>query len=83
MRVAELIEKLSRLDPNAEAYNEDQSVRLIVLGPGTEVEIDLAGASAHDRDRMGICLRCGNGISAAEILDGEQPCVPDRTDGSK
>lgn len=41
------------------------------------------GGEHHDRDRMGICRRCGSGISAAELLDGEQPCVPDRTIGTE
>lgn len=28
----------------------------------------------HDRDEMGICRRCGNGITAPEIINGERPC---------
>ena len=31
--------------------------------------------STHDRDRLGICCRCGRGITAAEVIDGEKPCV--------
>lgn len=31
----------------------------------------------HDRDEMGICRRCGNGITAPEIVNGERPCTPD------
>lgn len=33
-------------------------------------------SSEHDRDRDGICRACGHGVTAAEILDGEQPCRP-------
>ncbi|MBG9886977.1 hypothetical protein ABE10_10560 [Bacillus toyonensis] len=36
----------------------------------------------HDRDRMGICRLCGHGITAAEILDGERRCAPDRPNRS-
>lgn len=32
--------------------------------------------TAHDRDRDGICRRCGRGITAAEVLGGETPCEP-------
>ena len=28
----------------------------------------------HDRDRDGICRRCGSGMTARDIVDGEQPC---------
>src|SRR5690606_14490335 len=36
---------------------------------------------AHDRDRDGICRRCGHGLNAAMILDGEKPCaVPSTTE---
>lgn len=29
---------------------------------------------AHDLDRMGICRRCGQGITAKKLLDGEERC---------
>lgn len=37
----------------------------------------LAGAR-HDRDSVGICRRCGSGLTAIDILDGEKPCTPER-----
>ena len=37
----------------------------------TEAEV---GGSQHDRDDMGICRKCGRGLSAAEVVDGEGPC---------
>lgn len=30
--------------------------------------------SGHDRDSLGICRRCGAGLTAKDILDGERPC---------
>lgn len=30
--------------------------------------------SSHDRDRLGICRRCGQGLTARDIVDGEKPC---------
>ena len=29
----------------------------------------------HDLDRMGICTRCGHGITARELLDGDEQCT--------
>lgn len=30
--------------------------------------------SSHDLDDMGICRRCGEGITAVDLVDGERPC---------
>lgn len=28
----------------------------------------------HDRDGVGICKRCGDGLSGLAVVDGEAPC---------
>lgn len=33
------------------------------------------GRAEHDLDRMGICTRCGHGITARELLDGDEQCT--------
>lgn len=37
-------------------------------------EVRSTDTTAHDLDRMGICRRCGQGITAKELLDGEERC---------
>ena len=32
-------------------------------------------SGGHDLDRMGICTRCGHGITARELLDGDEQCT--------
>lgn len=32
------------------------------------------GNTTHDRDSVGICRKCGRGITAHDLVDGEQPC---------
>lgn len=36
---------------------------------------DFDGRSERDLDRMGICTRCGHGITARELLDGDEQCT--------
>lgn len=31
--------------------------------------------SEHQRDSLGICIRCGAGMTAADVVDGEKPCT--------
>lgn len=48
------------------------------LKPGwkyRDADLQAEPSDAHDRDRDGICRTCGRGLTAAEILDGELPCV--------
>lgn len=37
-------------------------------------EVRNTDTTKHDRDRMGICRRCGQGITAKDLLDGEERC---------
>ena len=37
--------------------------------------------AGHDRDHMGICRRCGQGLTAADIVHGEGPCLADADEG--
>lgn len=40
----------------------------------TAAEVRSTDTTKHDRDRMGICRRCGQGITAKDLLDGEERC---------
>ena len=51
--------------------------RLIEAGIRIRAERSAATGSRHDRDRDGICRRCGRGLTAFDVLDGEKPCTPE------
>ena len=51
--------------------------QLIDAGIRIRAERRALAEPGHDRDRDGICSRCGHGITALEILDGEKPCTPE------
>lgn len=47
----------------------------LVNTSGRALRWEFTVVEEHDRDRIGICKLCGEGLSGATIVDGETPCA--------